>query len=130
MANDPAELVQWTIESSQGTAILDLIQDYSVKSEGKVKTLNGCGFDVPRGFVRTPGALTIGLTGTMLKGKPQVDFRKLERTGEKIKLTKHIKSGKSEQFFPVRVSTYDEDGDADGKNEFKLEVVAFDSVTM
>lgn len=123
--NLAASLATLTINSaSQGNKTLDMIQDYDVSDESKAEAIKAVGYKYPRAFKRTIGARTIGLTGTVVQGKPLVNWAKLLDLGEVFSLNLRYENGTAVQFAECMVSSYSYSGDAEGKNDYKLELIA------
>lgn len=132
MANDIATQAVWSINStSQGNKKIKRMVDAGVSSEASVSAVLEMGSSIPAGFEVKPGAFMITMNMRETKtARPEIDWYKLEETREVFQLTRQITGGRRIQFPTCMVSKVDDKGDAEGKHEFTVEIVALERKRM
>lgn len=129
--NDIASVASWSINSaSQGNKKLRRVQSWDVGGEGSVEAILECGSTVPVGFEVKPGGFTISFEIKETKGKREVDWETLDQTKETFSLTKQVKGGLREQYPTNMVSKVSATGEAEGKLQYTVEIVALEKKRM
>lgn len=125
---DIATQATWSINStSQGNKKIRRMKTAGVTSNASVDAVTEMGSSVPVGFEVKPGAFMVSLNIKETKGiRPEVDWYKLDETKETFALTRQVLGGRRMQYPICMVSKVDEEGDADGKHEYTVEIVALE----
>lgn len=128
----PASQSRWILSSpSQGNKRLRRVESSKVSSDAARTAVTAQGEDKPIGTVFAPGAITVSFTVFEEEGTPEIDYRKLFRSGERFALTREIVKGKSYQYVDCQVSKLPEpDGDNAGKHMFSVEMLAMDELPL
>jgi hypothetical protein len=82
------------------------------------------GDDAPAGVIRKPGGFELELTVLEEKGTPEVDWYKLEDSGEFFELVREVVGGRRMQYTECCVANAAATDDNQGKHEYTVKVIA------
>lgn len=131
MANQVGDRARFFISSSTAqNKRLRKVKSCKETNNRDAEHVFNTGDDAPAGVIRKPGGFELELDVYEEKGTPEVDWYKLEDSGEFFEFVREVVGGRRFQYLDVTVANVSSDDDDGGSHMIKVKLLAGERKTL